>query len=230
MHLPYSNIISRCWKLITYEAELNLFTTILSQFHLKITVLPTSSGIISASDMGLRSKIYGDFIPEKIEVQLASALKEKIIYKITDEFFCSYVFLLLPEYEEQTALIVGPYLTEEKDHDWIDSFISEKGIDPHWTPILENHFRTVPCLTNDKIITAAFNSLAERIWGIHQFSTEEIVSGIPESFIPLSSPPDPQVQADIFSTIRRIERTYEEENRLMEAVSQGRVHRVCLMF
>lgn len=216
--------------MITYQAELNLFQTILSQFHLKIAVLPASSNIISATDLGLREKIYAGSFPDNIEAKFVNSLKDKIIYKITDEFSCAFVFMLLPEYEEKTVLVVGPYLTDEKDLSWIDRLIDEKGIDKQWTPVLENHFRTVPYLSNDKIITAAFNSLAERIWGIHQFSTEEIIEGIPDSFIPLSSPPDPQAQADILSAIRRIERTYDEENRLIEAVSQGRMHRVCLMF
>lgn len=215
--------------MLTYESELNLFRSILSQFNLKITILPTREDVIMKTDLGLRSKIFGSELPKAIEERMRENMREKVIYKVTDEFSCSFSLMLLPEFEEPTVLVVGPYLREEKDLVWIDRFIEVNGINRQWTPILENHFRSVPYIPNDKLISATLNSLAERVWGLHQFTTEEIISGVPESFIPLSSPPEPHVQEDILYSMRRIEQHYYGENQLIEAVSQGRSHRASIM-
>ncbi len=215
--------------MLTYEAELNIFRSILSQFNLKITILPTREDVIMKTDLGLRSKIFGSKLPKTIEERMRDNMKERVIYRVTDEFSCSFALMLLPEFDETTVLVVGPYLREEKDQIWIDRFIEENGINRQWTPILENHFRSVPYMPNERIISAALNSLAERVWGLHQFTAEEIISGIPESFIPLSSPPETHVQEDILSTVRRVEQHYYAENQFIEAISQGRTHRASIM-
>ncbi len=215
--------------MLTYEAELNMFRNILAQFNLKITLLPTTVEAISNTELDFRARVFGSKITESIGKRMRESIRDKVIYRVTDEFSCSFALMLLPEHEERTVLVVGPYLKEDKDQDWIDRFIEENGIHRQWTPILENHFRSIPCIRNDKMISAALNSLAERIWGLHQFSTEEIISGIPESFIPLSSPPEAHVQEDILSSIRKIEQRYYSENQFIEAVAQGRAHRAGIM-
>ena len=215
--------------MLTYEAELNLLRSILSQFNLKITLLSADRDEIMKTDLGLRGRIYGDRLPETLEEHLIKKIKDKVIYKIKDEFSCCFALILLPEFEKNTILVIGPYLKEERNEAWIEHFIEASGISRDWIKILENYFRSAPLIPNDMVITAALNSLAERIWGVHQFTTEEIISGVPEGFFPISMPPQMQVQEDVLSSIRRIEKTYYAENQLIEAVSQGRSHRASVM-
>lgn len=184
---------------------------------------------INETELGLRTKIFGSKLPDSIINRINDTLVEKIIYRVTDEFFCSFALMRLPEYDQPTLLVVGPYLRDERDQSWIDRFVEENGIHRQWIPLLENHFRSIPYMRNDQVISAALNSLAERIWGLYQFSTEEIISGIPESFLPLASPPEMQIQEDILSNIRKIEKRYHSENQFIEAVSQGRAHRASIM-
>ncbi len=215
--------------MITYEAELNIFKSILGQFNLSVNILPISTEALENSDMGIIGRMTGSRIPGVIEKRMKESIKEKTIYRVTDEFSCCYALMLLPEFDEPTVMVLGPYTRHETDRSWLESFIQEKGIDPRWTNILENHFRGIPRLENDKILFVSVNSLAERIWGLYQFSTEEIISGVPDSFIPLSSPPDGHVQEDVLSRMRKIERAYQAENQFLEAVAQGRIHRASIM-
>ncbi|MBO5955619.1 MAG: helix-turn-helix domain-containing protein [Clostridia bacterium] len=215
--------------MLTYEAELNLLRNMLSQFNLKVTLVIAEKEEITKSDLGLRSRIYGEKLPESLEETLNKNFRDKVIYKIKDEFSCCFALILLPEFEKKTILVIGPYLKEEHNEAWIEHFIEVNGISHDWIHILENYFSSTPFIPNDMVITAALNSLAERIWGIHQFSTEEIISGVPERFIPISAPLQPQIQDDILSSVRRIEQSYYAENQLIEAVSQGRSHRASIM-
>ena len=80
--------------MLTYEAELNLLRNILSQFNLKITLLSTDKDDIAKNNLGLRGKIYGEKLPESIELQLKKNIKYKVIYKIKDEFSCCFMLML----------------------------------------------------------------------------------------------------------------------------------------
>ena len=215
--------------MITYEAELNFLKSILGQFNLSITVSSAVPTAAMTTDFSLQRKIFGPDYADAVEQKMRENLKKNTIYRITDEFFCSFFLMLMPEYHEPTVLVVGPYVKEETDRLWLERLLAEKNIDPQWTPILESHFRSIPRIGSDRLIVAAINSLAERIWGLHQFTTEEITGGIPHSYMPLTTPPDGLIQEDILERTRRIERAYQAENQFMEAIQQGRIHRAELM-
>lgn len=215
--------------MISYEAELKLFENILRQFNLSVKILPLESANFMQDQIGLRKYQSTPEYKRNIEAAIRSGVKDNVIYHISDEFTCHYAILLLPEYKEKTILVIGPYVNSEKDQAWINRFVEEKGIHSQWVSIIEGFFRSIPCLNNEKVLSAALNSLGERIWGLHQFSSEEIISGLPESCVPLTEAPDPQFQEDVLYSIKKTEAQYEAENQFMLAISQGRSHRADIM-
>lgn len=215
--------------MISYEAELHLFENILRQFNLAVSIMPLESVSLTQPNFPLhRNKSAPEYM-KNIEASIKSGIRDKVIYHVSDEFSCRYAILLLPEYEEKTILIIGPYVNSDRDQAWINRFVEEHGVHPQWVPIIESYFRDIPCLYNDKVLSAALNSLGERIWGLHQFSSEEIISGLPESCVPLTEAPDPQFQEDIIFNIKKTEAQYESENQFILAISQGRSHRAEMM-
>lgn len=215
--------------MLSYEAELKLFENILCQFNLSVKTMPLDSICFTQNDTLLhRSKLSPEYL-KNFEDTLKSSVKDNVIYHVTDEFTCHYAFLLLPEHREKTILAIGPYVNSDRDQAWINRFAEEHGIHSQWLPIIESYFRNVPCLYNDKVLSAALNSLGERIWGLHQFSSEEIISGLPESCMPLTEAPEQQYQDDIIFSIKKTEAQYESENQFMQAISQGRSHRADMM-
>ena len=71
--------------MLTYEAELNLLRSILSQFNLKVTLLIAEKEEITKSDLGLRSRIYGVKLPESLEETLNKNFKDKVVNQIRKE-------------------------------------------------------------------------------------------------------------------------------------------------
>ncbi len=214
--------------MLSYQPELDLFCSLLRQFNLKVHILPLNSTALMREEPGPRGVFSVDNF-EKIEKKLKDNLRANTVYHITDEFTCRYALLSLPEHEEQTILVVGPYVNTEIDISWVERFVEERGIHVQWIPILETYYRGIPCLKNEKVLSAAINSLGERIWGLHRFGSEEIVSGLPESCLPLTSAPEAHIQEDITNSIKMTEYRYEAENRFMQMVSQGRSHRALVM-
>lgn len=212
----------------SYTAELELFKGIMRQFNLNVKILSLDSAALLHNELGPRRILDAERMND-IENRLKMSAKENTIYHITDEFLCHYALLLLPDYDEHTIMVVGPYMNIEADQDWITRYVEERGIHPQWLPILESYYRSVPCLHNEKILSAALNSLGERIWGLHRFSSEEIISGLPESCLPLTLAPESQFQDDIMQNMKKLEAQYQSENQFMQMISQGRQHRASVM-
>jgi len=213
----------------SYQAELDLFSGILHQFNLKVSVTPLSSAANLSAEYGPR-RVLTHIGEDELRSSFNSGIiSGNTIYHVTDEFLCHYSILLLPEYREDTLMIVGPYMNTEADQEWVERYVAERGIHEQWIPVLESYYREVPCLRNEKILSASLNSLGERIWGLHKFSSEEIISGLPESCLPLTMAPESQVQEDILHTIKKIEAQYEAESQFMQVISQGRSHRASVM-
>lgn len=211
---------------MTYESELLFFRKILHQLHISSHVSGADAALLRQADMGLRNTLgLGDKIYRDWAEMIRNAVKDNVIYKLTDEFFCSYVALLLPEEPQKTVLIIGPYVTELVDRSWIQDFVRKHSIHESWISLLEDYFRQVPRLGNDDTLNAALNTLAERLWGPQQFTTETIIGGVPESWMPLTEP-DPDADERRLNDIHAIEQRYEFENQLMRAVSTGRSHLV----
>lgn len=211
---------------MTYESELLFFRKILHQFHLSSHVANLDGRLLQQADMGLRNTLgLGETIYRQWADRIRASVTDNVIYKLTDEFLCSYVVLLLPDETQSDALILGPYVTELVDRVWIQEFVRKNNIHESWVSLLEDYFSQVPRLGNDDVLNAALNTLAERLWGPHQFTTETIIGGVPESWMPLTEP-DPDADERRLSDIHAIEQRYEFENQLMRAVSTGRSHLV----
>ena len=213
-----------------YQAELDMVIGILRQFNLRVIVCPFNAESLLQMETGPRRIIMkteqrdGQFTD-----RLRQSVKSNTIYHVSDEFLCHYTALRLPDCEEDTLMIIGPYMNVDVDMAWIERYANERGIHPQWISILESYYREVPCLRNEKILSATLNSFGEKIWGLHQFSSEEIIGGLPESCMPLASTPENQLQEDALHNIKKVEEQYESENQFMQMISQGRSHRVNVM-
>ena len=213
-----------------FKRELEFFRRIAQQLHLSVYLLPTDKERFANIDLGLRSALgVSEHDYQGWESQISQALKNNIIYQLIDEFDCKYTILRFPCETEFQMLVIGPYVTDEIDQTWLQSFSQRSGLHIQWLPVLEKYLRLVPYLHSEELLTAALNSLGESIWGGLTFSWEHIISGVPEAWMPLLKSLDAQPHPDTLSNLSGLERRYEAENRLMQVVSQGRSHTAELM-
>ncbi len=215
---------------MSYEGELQLFGRMLDQWSLGHLLAETSRALTAVPDMGLRRVLSADGADgETGATPLHQELRENVIYYVTDEFDCRYVCLRLPGTGAGAALVVGPYVVQEIDRGWVEGFVAGHAANEAWIPVLEEHYRHLPVMEDERLLFGAFQALGEQLWGAHQFTTERIIRGIPETWTLLSAGPDEKRQKDILDDTRMLEYRYEAENRLMQLVSQGRVQRAQLM-
>ena len=211
-----------------YQAELDMFTGILRQFNLTASIMPLNEEVLVRNSVRLR----GELEPTKkagLEEIIRRTTKHNTIYHVTDDFSCHYALLRLPDFDDDMIMVSGPYINANIDSVWVEKFCQERSLDPKWISVLDSYYRDIPHLHNEKILSALLNSLGEKIWGIQNFSSEEIISGLPEICTPITELPETPIPANTVHAMERIEARYDAENRFMEMIRQGRTHRALVM-
>ena len=213
------------------ENDLMFFLDVVRQMHLPTRMESADRDLLFQADLGLRRQLgvsEGAF--EDWNRRTRDLIKKNVVYRITDEFSCKYIAFFL-EWDEKNVpkvVLIGPYVTEELDRVWLERFCQRTGIHRDWIPALESYFQKVSFLRDESLLFAAITALGNRLWGEDEFTTESVISGVPENWIPLATSPE-QRQTEVVEDIQLVEARYNSENRLIEAVSQGQSRKAELM-
>ncbi len=210
-----------------YESELNFFRNVIERCKIK-TVIITKTEIPQKIDMGIR-----DFLNLKSDYEELFNIfsNDNVITKVTDPFFCNYVFIPLPHNEQSTVLIVGPYTKKLVTKDEITKRSEEYALSKKIQTQIQQYFSTVPYLTDDGIIMTLVNCLCEKIFGsMENFSvTTKNISELSDTSF-LNRLDNAEKNDDPWMTVQLIERRYNAENALLSAVSQGLLHKAEMVF
>lgn len=208
-----------------YEAELQLLQKTLKRCHIQSLLLDKDVAPTYNFDLGLRQQIG-------VRETLAQLFQERIlaaqpctVYKLTDSFFCSYLYLRLPD-EHPLFLLIGPYLETDPTHQQLLEQAEHAGIPPQHFRRLETYYKGLPCLQDDHAALVMLNAFCETIWGSDAFSVVEIDREQTDTFTPSA-----RVQPEnTLQNMQIMEARYAYENELMEAVAQGLPHKAELLF
>ncbi len=211
-----------------YDSELNFFRNVVERNKIK-TAIMTESEIPQRIDMGIREFLNLESDYKELFNMLNSHNNE--ITKVVDPFFCNYIFIPLPDTQERTILVVGPYtqklITKQE--------ISQKSVEYSFSQQIEKHiqsyFSTLPYIPNDGIIMTLVNCLGEKLYGsLENFIiTVKSISGLSDtSFFGKIQQTDKS--DDPWMTVQLLEHRYNAENTLMNAVSQGLLHKAEMIY
>lgn len=219
-------------EVMLQENELIFFQDVLRNMRVPVRIEPVDADLLFHADFGLRRQLgveEGAF--HDWNRRLHGTLKKNVLFRITDEFFCKYMafFLDFDAAGQARVVLIGPYVNEEIDRLWLERFCQRTGVHKDWIPTLENYYQKVNYLKDESLLFAAVTALGDRLWGEDRFTTESIVAGVPEHWIPKNAVPESRQSGDVMKDIQLVESSYEAENRLIEAVSQGQSRKAELM-
>lgn len=213
------------------NSALEFLRNIGKKLRLQITTLSLGQTDAPRIDFGLR-----DFL--SLQERYDTLLRDRMlrahpntIYRMTDEFLCSYIYLLLPDEPRPTALIAGPYITFQMRH---DDFIREAerlGVPPWLNKRVENYFVNLPVIQDTTMLLNIFTAFGETIWGGPE--NFQIVDVDQDARFPDSQSfplPDDTSHQNLLLDMQIMEKRYESENELMRIVSHGQVHRAERLF
>ncbi len=213
----------------TCQAELELLINILRNFHINTVFLTADTQAQPKADLGLR-----DFLGMKSDYESLFSLKNvesNTVYKITDTFYCCYIFIVLPDRPKKTALVIGPFTNIEITKQMLLQAAEDYDITPEIFSQIEKYYTNIPILTNESTLFAILNAFGEKLWGsLENFSIKSAKqtaskAEIEKNFKRLNT----QKSEDANLSIQTLEMRYAKENDLLDAVAKGMVNKAELM-
>lgn len=208
-----------------YESELQFLQDTLHKCHINTYRL----------NLEVRAQQDGEPSLHHMVVQMESNLpavreflrlsQERTIYKITDRFWSNYLMLRLPGEEEYPLLVIGPYLTMELTREQIMEQAEQIRIPANQTRMLENFYAGVPVLTETNMLFSMVDAFCHRVWRDAEIVGVDAEWEMNNLFQPFPVAEHGRKVEDSAWNMRMMEQRYAYENELMQAVSQGSIHK-----
>lgn len=206
-----------------FQAEINFFLKLMHSFRIPTKIMTYGVEQPYPFDNGIRLLLNPQTDYRQIADEIILNIGEKTIYKVTDDFQSSYMFMRLSETED-TIIVVGPYTSTEITRSSIIRKSKSQAITPEFLSTLERYFSTVAYIPDDHSLTVALYTLGEKIWNTEQLGVENLQS----SLLSFEGNPFESSEGDINIIndydINVVERRYLSENKLITAVASGRTH------
>ncbi len=150
---------------------------------------------------------------------------------VTDMFLCTYVFIPLPENENNSILVLGPYTKSLITKNTINKKTVESSLPAYINQQLEKFYSAIPYIQNDDIILSLVNSMCEIAFkSIENFSVINLIWQRDSDIVYTPKNSEHTKEADPWLTIQFLERRYTIENELINAVSKGLTHKAEMIF
>lgn len=209
-----------------YRAELEYLRKVLGKMHLQTLLIEPGERGYERIDLGLRRFLGLEESYEKAFQNRKLWTKGNTIYRLQDEFLCSYIFLMLPEAPETRALLVGPYTNFEMSRETMME-LAERFHVPAWRfPQLTEYFEGVPIVQNEMPLFSMVIAFGEILWG-NAAAFEVVDLNAETGGFPEILPEDMETMGpeETMLHMNLMETRYHYENELMEMVAQGQTHR-----
>lgn len=204
-----------------YKAELAFLQRLLENYRLRYYLVTDCP--LPELDMGIRNLLRLDQTYRYDTDIFSSLIQPNRIYRISDDLFCNYIALRLPDTEPPVIMIVGPYTNRDISRRFMQEFAENTALAPELLPQIQQYYSRLPFLPEEGPLLLAIQTFGEVIWGENQFSMEVIElakTGVPQDMAEKTPPLD---NADF--SIKVLESRYEAENNLMREVSMGQLHK-----
>lgn len=210
---------------MVYVPQLQYLMNALQKMNLQALLITPETIYRQRPDFGLRKLLGMDNLYEQATRSVQGDLKPNAINKLTDEFFCNYIFLRLPDTEE-VYLIIGPYVSYRIPRERLLEKAERYNVSAKRFSQFETCFSGIPTVTDDTALFALLSAFGETVWGkgsAFEFIDLTVDAPTP-SLLVISDEnmPDPE---ETLLQMQAMEKRYAYENELMDNVSQGLVSR-----
>lgn len=212
-----------------YKKELEFFIKAMGNLKINSNVIDENH-LSEDIDMGIRRLLNLENDYTVFFSQCFGKSRSDIVV-VTDMFLCTYVFIPLPENENNSILVLGPYTKSLITKNTINKKTVESSLPAYINEQLEKFYSAIPYIQNDDIILSLVNSMCEIAFkSIENFSVVNLIWQRDSDIVYTPKNSEHTKEADPWLTIQFLERRYAIENELINAVSKGLTHKAEMIF
>lgn len=145
-------------------------------------------------------------------------LRPRTVYRLSDRFERTFTLFVAEVEGEGRAAVIGPYLATELTEKHIFAVGERLRLSPSDTHELSKYLKTLSAVSEGSAVNAMLSALFETMWGASGYTVIPLNEGVPARD---ETQPALTGGADNIIKMRSLERRYEFENALMNAVTRG---------
>lgn len=212
-----------------YQAELKFFMNFFFNSHIPCRMIKSpmeDPALYKNLDLGLRHLLNPNINYTEHQKYFFRSCAPNTIYRIHDEFMCRYIFFQMPEADEPTYIMIGPYALTTISPQIILECAERYSISPDIFPQIEKFYQNLPLIPDENILLLLINTFGEQIWGsLDNFSLQDVQNSVFFDLEPVAERPATKEPEEAFLSMKIMEERYNIENQLIQAVSQGQTHK-----
>ncbi len=215
---------------MNFKNDFSFLQNILKNMQVNASVVSEPFENIPVFDFGIRTIAFPDLNYDVYTRDFCRTCEANILYRAYDEYHFNYIFMLLPNQEMPSYLIIGPYTLKPFTDTEILDRVQHFSIPVNQFWIFKNCYTRVPLISDSSIFFTIINSFAERLWGsMDNYVLKDLVSLGEESNNMMQLSND-YSSFELSNTMALLERKYDAENELMQIISHGQLHKIEMYF
>lgn len=199
-----------------FSSELRLLRNTFEKCGIK-TVLTEKSKLVEHIALNLPFEMSDVFSAQEVLMDI----KPATVYHHTDLFFCRYIFFLLPS--EEKILLLGPFVEDFPSSESIVEKLEEFSLNVQSKKQLENYYANVPIFKKNSHLYILLEAFYETLWTKDGFKYVDISNEIYEKVVLLNKTEAENEEKEVLLKMQSMEKRYEFETELMNAVSSGNI-------
>ena len=206
-----------------YKQELELLHDTFQKSHVGVSRVEKKN----ISDLQEESPFFAteDTLETSVRRLLSHPIEPYTLYKQIDAYRRAWVYLLLPDGEEQTVLLIGPYLPAQLSEEELLEMSEENGFSPQMQRTVREYYTSLPVLRDTNLLFVMLETFCERIWHRPSFAVVDVNSEHKTPVSVLHSEPHTDNFDDHLVHMKVLEQRYEFENEMIRAVTLGQIHK-----
>jgi len=211
---------------MNYHGELELLRNTLNKCHVRSAVLYDEMDADNGFDNLLAAVLFEQNKDDNGRIRISSTILPDTVYRYSDHFGCQYIYTLLPEFENKSILVIGPYKSKLITDEEFLELLESNGLETTLSKDIRTIYNNAPIIDVDSSLFTLIDAFGERIWN-ENYTLVDINASTDFSLpINVNSSDSDSGRIDF----EAMEMRYSVENQLMDAVSKGHHHKLELIF
>lgn len=208
-----------------YEAQLRLLRETLRKCGIQTNIVDWSLPQDDRQELGIYLRLTQNTDTDSPIGQLLPLINRTTIHRMTDAFYCRYLYMALPEVSENAVLVIGPYLCSSCSQEHFMERAEKLNILPSQQVQLQTFYYNLPLMPDNSHLLVLLDAFCEQIWGKGNYALEDVDQDIMASQWVLPQEKSNPDGKNTLLNIKHLEQRYQFENELMDAVTRGHSHK-----
>lgn len=214
-----------------YSSELHFICDVFKKSRISVHLTSLDDPLNKVLDENLLSILDNPKINNMPLSEFTGKINSNTLYKNTDLFNISYIYFLLPEMPQETVIFIGPFITNTVTQADFLKICEKAKIFPKNQSVFGKFYFGIPIISKSSHLLVMLDTFCEKIWGADNFTLYDVAQERISPISPITAENNSESDLDqTLASINLMEQRYNYENKLIEAVKLGQIHKADLLF